>query len=351
MIAVGGGKGGVGKSTCSAMLSLFLASQGKKTVLVDADFAGPNLHYLFSKYDREKSLTRFFADADLELQSFRLGTEHHNLDLIINSYGRIDFRQLVTSKKRRFLSQLGQLQADFIVLDLGPGANFTNLDIFLAADSQMVVSTCENIALFEAYQFLRASVFRMMEYYSRDRLTLRKALQTFGDLRDKKDLKTIKHFLDEHAAINSLGVETFMRQLKTLQPILMVNAIQNKDETKTIQALRLALQQVLDLDLELVGKIGFDPITRDAVAHGYIDYSGENRVFRDIKKAVTQSPRIRSVSRPSVEDSQLDWGKIRICNHHCIAWNCCGKRNGGTPCAVLHPDLVEDNFELLSMPS
>ncbi|MBD3386463.1 P-loop NTPase [candidate division KSB1 bacterium] len=351
IIAIGGGKGGVGKSTCSATLALFLAKEGKKTVLIDADFAGPNLHYLFSIYDRTKPLTRFFADSRENLEDLRLETGEKNLNLIINSYGRIDYRQLVTSKRRRFLSQLRQLEADFVVLDLGPGANFTNLDIFLAADSQIVVSTCENIALFEAYQFLRASVFRMLEYHSEDRLELRNALQTFGDLRDKEDVKTLKNFLDQNASISRLGVEQFMRRLAAMRPILLVNAIQESDETRTIQALRLALQRVLDLDLELVGKIRFDQTVKEAVAHGNMDYSGKNPVFQDIKTAVTQSRRIKAMYHPFVGDHQLKWDQIRICNHHCVAWNCCGKRNGGTPCAVLHPDLVQDDFELLSMPS
>ena len=40
VIAVGGGKGGIGKSLISANLGVHLASRGAKVVLVDADLGG-----------------------------------------------------------------------------------------------------------------------------------------------------------------------------------------------------------------------------------------------------------------------------------------------------------------------
>src|SRR5437762_4963422 len=44
IIAVGGGKGGVGKSLLAANLGIYLAQLGKKVVLLDADLGGANLH-------------------------------------------------------------------------------------------------------------------------------------------------------------------------------------------------------------------------------------------------------------------------------------------------------------------
>ena len=42
--AVGGGKGGVGKSTISTLLAFWLARMGKKTILIDVELGGANLH-------------------------------------------------------------------------------------------------------------------------------------------------------------------------------------------------------------------------------------------------------------------------------------------------------------------
>src|SRR3954471_6529600 len=44
VVAIGGGKGGVGKSLVAANVGIFLATLGKRVILVDASFGAPNLH-------------------------------------------------------------------------------------------------------------------------------------------------------------------------------------------------------------------------------------------------------------------------------------------------------------------
>src|SRR5512140_990667 len=44
VVAIAGGKGGVGKSLVSANVGIFLATLGKRVVLVDGSFGAPNLH-------------------------------------------------------------------------------------------------------------------------------------------------------------------------------------------------------------------------------------------------------------------------------------------------------------------
>ena len=44
IIAVGSGKGGVGKSLLAANIAIYLAQLGKRVVLLDADLGGANLH-------------------------------------------------------------------------------------------------------------------------------------------------------------------------------------------------------------------------------------------------------------------------------------------------------------------
>ena len=49
IIAIGGGKGGVGKSVVSSNLSAKLAASGKKVLAIDLDLGGANLHLFWGK--------------------------------------------------------------------------------------------------------------------------------------------------------------------------------------------------------------------------------------------------------------------------------------------------------------
>ena len=52
MIAIGSGKGGVGKSTVSANLAIALARAGRKVGLIDADVYGPSQPTLLGSSDQ-----------------------------------------------------------------------------------------------------------------------------------------------------------------------------------------------------------------------------------------------------------------------------------------------------------
>ena len=58
--AIGGGKGGTGKSFIASNIGSYLAKKGKKVVLIDADLGGANLHSLLGVKKPEASLEDFF---------------------------------------------------------------------------------------------------------------------------------------------------------------------------------------------------------------------------------------------------------------------------------------------------
>ena len=60
--AVGGGKGGTGKSLIANGLGLGLAERGARVVLVDADFGGPNQHTYCGIRKPARSLAQFFEN-------------------------------------------------------------------------------------------------------------------------------------------------------------------------------------------------------------------------------------------------------------------------------------------------
>ena len=58
--AVGGGKGGTGKTFVICQLAARLASKGKRVILIDTDLGAANVHTFFGIKKREKSISNFF---------------------------------------------------------------------------------------------------------------------------------------------------------------------------------------------------------------------------------------------------------------------------------------------------
>ena len=60
IIAIGSGKGGVGKSVIAASMSVGLTLYDKSVVVVDADFGGPNLHKIIGIEEPNKTYLNFY---------------------------------------------------------------------------------------------------------------------------------------------------------------------------------------------------------------------------------------------------------------------------------------------------
>ena len=82
--AVGGGKGGVGKSLVTANLSICLALMGHKVITVDLDLGGANLHTCLGVKIPDKTLTDYINKKSKNLNELVTPTPIKNLFIIVN---------------------------------------------------------------------------------------------------------------------------------------------------------------------------------------------------------------------------------------------------------------------------
>jgi flagellar biosynthesis protein FlhG len=184
LIVVGGGRGGVGKSMVAEGLAVYFAQLGKNVVLVDADPNGSNLH---AHLGADALAIDAFSDDTISFEDVLGDTEVPGLRLL--PYPHEALRQpgvLRGTRKARWLSRLRKLDADYLVVDAGPGNGPFTLDLLLAADVPVLVTTPEPPAVEAVYRFLRASfVAKLRRIVHRDRLRsgmLERCLADFGRL-------------------------------------------------------------------------------------------------------------------------------------------------------------------------
>ncbi len=89
LLAVGGGKGGVGKTFIAANLATALARLGKRVVIVDADLEGPNLHTCLGVSTPRHSLADFVSEREEDLGKLLVDTSIPNLKLIAAIQGNL----------------------------------------------------------------------------------------------------------------------------------------------------------------------------------------------------------------------------------------------------------------------
>jgi flagellar biosynthesis protein FlhG len=158
VLAVGGGRGGAGKSLVAQNLAVYFAQLGKNVILVDLDPTGANLHAQFGVTAHANPPA---DDTTEELAKALVPTSVPGLSILPGPHDAIEPPlQLRAGRKSRWLSRLKALPADYLVIDVGPGHAHLALDVMLGADFAICVTVPEPPAIEATYRFVRAAYRR-----------------------------------------------------------------------------------------------------------------------------------------------------------------------------------------------
>ncbi|MEK7358467.1 MAG: P-loop NTPase, partial [Bdellovibrionota bacterium] len=160
--AVGGGKGGIGKSFISSSLAMCLARMGKSVTLVDLDLGSANLHTCLGLKVPQESLSDFITGRVDNLGRVAVSTEIPGLSFISGFNDALNIADLDSAAKYKIIQGLRNLQTPYVILDLGAGTSENTLDFFLAADQKIVAVTPEPTAIENAYRFMKSSFYRRL---------------------------------------------------------------------------------------------------------------------------------------------------------------------------------------------
>ncbi|HYI40957.1 MAG TPA: Mrp/NBP35 family ATP-binding protein [Allosphingosinicella sp.] len=157
IIAVGSGKGGVGKSTVAANLAIALARSGRRVGLVDADIYGPSLPRIMGNSDRPELNEKKIVPVDA------FGVKMLSIGQLVEPGTALAWRGPMIA------SALGQLMegdwgdCELMVVDLPPGTGDIQMSLIQKwkPAGAVIVSTPQDLALIDATRAI--DLFRKMD--------------------------------------------------------------------------------------------------------------------------------------------------------------------------------------------
>ncbi len=160
VVAVMSGKGGVGKSSVSALLAVALQKKGFKTALMDADITGPSIPKLFGLNGHSVITDEKIIPADT-----KLGIKVISLNLLLPSQeDPVVWRgPLIGGAVKQFWSDVLWGDIDYMVVDLPPGTGDAPLTVLqsLPLDGLIIVSSPQDLAVMVVKKAIKMA--RMMD--------------------------------------------------------------------------------------------------------------------------------------------------------------------------------------------
>jgi flagellar biosynthesis protein FlhG len=253
VIAVGGGRGGVGKSVLAVNVAVYLAQLGRSVLLVDADSAGPTLHTLLGV---EAPLLAAPNDEGEEDFIPTVTTPVPGLRLVPQTYRPGSTQPERAGRKAHWVHELRKLDVDYVVLDLGAGTAPATLDLFLSADLGLTVSTPEPPSVEAVYRFVRGLFQRTVRrLLVSDRFRLRlleRAQSELGPLPSPAALTRALGRYDSNLGLLAAG------ELARLRPRLVINETRLRTDIELGPTMNEMARRYLGLDLDYVGHIEHD---------------------------------------------------------------------------------------------
>ncbi|MCB9636825.1 MAG: helix-turn-helix domain-containing protein [Sandaracinus sp.] len=297
IVVVGGAKGGVGKTLLAANLGVYLATLGRRAVVVDGDAGGANLHS-FLGIGHPNGL----APYDPPLPAFR-GDEPDFEDDVDAMEGRVtlpgiqlppDITQAMgldetvelpvpglrllhagvdepargqrrRARRGKLMQRLRALDADFVVLDLGAGTHRSILDLWLDGDVCAFVTLPEPTAIEGTYRFVRSAFARALLREAADaeeRRALNAELRRYGNNPPPLDLARA---LEERR--NPLA-ERVRRCIETFRFPFVVNQTRLRADLELGEQMESAARRRLGLRLDYVGYVDTDDTVWNALRVG-----------------------------------------------------------------------------------
>jgi len=295
IIAVGGAKGGIGKSIFAANLGMQLCALGYRTAMVDLDLGGSNLHIYLGLNQIPQTTLNDFINRKITTLSEALVRPEHGPMLIAGNNGELGAANIPFQTKLRLIENIRKLHADYVVLDLGGSTDFNTLDFFLAADLGIVLTTLDQPAYLEAYAFIKTALQRKLNrlfsaespFEARRNAALKDIVQEGTRAPDNDHPRTIQDLLRKVAHEDPMSLPILTDEILSFSPCLVINrCFDYQAGLKVAATLRSVACQRLSIDINHVGTISKHPFIEHSTSyihHPLVKRQGSERFASEMQ--------------------------------------------------------------------
>ena len=264
IIPVASGQGGVGKTLISVNLAYALANLGKKVTLLDLDFGGANIHTCMGYSVAPDGIGNFLNQRNSKLQDYILSTGNRNLSFISGDAEMVGIANITAAQKKKLISQIFHLDADYVILDLGAGSSYNTVDFFILSACGILVVMPELTSILNAYSLLKTAVFRrlFLEFKS-----IPEVKDLFNEQIKKggEDAWKVSELL---RMIKKVSPATYLKALyfvNEMSPKLIMNMAISPTDIEMGEKIRKISRSFLNLDVDYLGFMYRDKSVHESI--------------------------------------------------------------------------------------
>lgn len=257
ILAIGGGKGGVGKSFVSSSIAILLGKLGYDTVLVDLDLGSANLHTYLGESIGRSNLHDFLLEKSSSLEPHLIKTGLPRLRFLSGYSDQFQIADASDAQRSRLMAAIYNLKADFVILDLSAGNHSSTLDFFLMAQKQLVVITPDPSSIENAYGFIKAAYFRKVKRYEAQ-LGLSDLIDQTMDHRSDLGIRSPAQLMTYLMRQNPESGQQLKAFMEKLNVQILMNQVRTYKDIELGQSIRSVSAKYFGVPFGFMGHLEYD---------------------------------------------------------------------------------------------
>ncbi len=254
--AIGGGKGGTGKTFITSAMGTYIAGKGKRVILIDIDIGGANLHSFLGISRPRKSLTDFF-EAGASLNKLAVKTGIDNMSLITGDIHSLASDNIKFTQKLKLFRHIMKLNKHYVIIDLGGGSHNNTIDTFLMADKKIVILEPEITSVENMYHFIKNALFRKLRMSLRE-YGFKEIVEQMWERREEYNIKSLRELMDCIRDNFSYVGDIIDKELSDFKLYLILNKIRSSDDILIGSSMKSIFMKYLGVDTKFVGFVEYD---------------------------------------------------------------------------------------------
>jgi flagellar biosynthesis protein FlhG len=255
--AIGGGKGGSGKSFITTNVGICLSQLGVRVILIDADLGGANLHTLLGISPSSISLSDFIKKRVTRLQEALIPTAIPNLQLLTGAQDLLNASEAKAVQRQKLLRSIKQLEGDYILVDLGAGNALSVLDFFLMSDGGILVVTPEPTSIENTYRFLKSAFYRRLRQCVSS-YPVKNLIDAVADQKNEMGIRNPQELIEAARRIDKEDTDRIVQEVESFRPNLILNQVRTKKDIEIGFSIRSACKKYFGIQLHYLGYIVYD---------------------------------------------------------------------------------------------
>ncbi len=261
VIAIGGGRGGVGKTTLVANLGVYFAQLGRDVLVIDTDAYSSGLHAVLG-LEAPPLVTK--EDIE-EGKAEPVATSVPGLRLVPTAFDPMTATPVRPSRAAYWMKMIQELNVDYVLVSLGASTSSSTLDLFLYADVGICVTMPEPLAVEHTYRFCRALYQRTLRRaLMKERFKLRLVEKVTSSL---PPLSTPRDFIAEVKRFDEAVASLAAAQLPRVTPHLVVSQTRVRADLELGPQMSAVSERFLGIPLDYLGHIEHDDAVWLTVRH------------------------------------------------------------------------------------